>query len=179
MLLVLQGTVADDKVRSILGPALGGALAQPCENYPALFARDTLFDRHPFLLPNLVCAIILAGGVLIGILFLEETHEEMKHNRDVGLEIGRWILTRLGGSQIQQPVFDKAGDANLDESQSLLEDELPPGYRTTDGSPRLPSSRAQSPESKSNAARENKPRGMPRAFSKQVVLNIVGYGILA
>ena len=64
--------------RSILGPALGGALAQPCDSYPTLFARGSIFDRFPFLLPNLVCAIILAFGVLIGILFLEETHERYR-----------------------------------------------------------------------------------------------------
>jgi len=81
-------------ISSIVGPAIGGSLAQPCDNYPAFFARGTLFDRFPFLLPNLVFAAILAVGVTIGILFLEETHAGKKPGRDVGLEVGRWILRR-------------------------------------------------------------------------------------
>lgn len=59
---------------SIIGPAMGGALAQPCVNYPWLFSRNTLFDRFPFLLPNLVCIVVLICGIVVGFLFLEETH---------------------------------------------------------------------------------------------------------
>lgn len=61
-------TVAD-LFRSILGPALGGALAQPCQSYPTWFPQGSLFCRFPFLLPNVVCAVILAFGVVVGILF--------------------------------------------------------------------------------------------------------------
>ena len=168
-------------VRSILGPALGGALAQPCDSYPNLFARGTLFDRFPFLLPNLVCAMILAFGVLIGVLFLEETHELKKNRPDMGLEYGKWILSHFSKNSSVN-FLDKAGDANIEESRPLVEDELPPGYRTTEGSPRDPSSRAQSPGLKTglkNKVPIKKPPGTQHAFTKQVVLNIVGYGILA
>ena len=171
--------------RSVLGPALGGALAQPCISYPSLFVRGTLFDRFPFLLPNLVCATILAFGVLIGLLFLEETHELKKHRRDMGMECGRWLLSYIFRSS-NITTFDKIGDANFEESTTLLEDDQPPGYRTTDGSPRDPSSRSQSPgavtHSKLSFMREVPTRKLPAAqkiFSRQVILNIVGYGILA
>ncbi|KAL9120501.1 MAG: hypothetical protein Q9187_002944 [Circinaria calcarea] len=148
---------------ALLGRALGG-----------------LLNGYPFLLPNLVCAVILACGVVIGILFLEETHVELKDRRDVGLEAGRWILSHFKRSPAYAQEFDKAADANMDESRSLLEDDLPPGYRTTDGSPRHPSSRAESPDSSFHKLeRTSRPMGMQKAFTKQVVLNIVGYGILA
>ncbi|MCJ1425955.1 hypothetical protein MMC29_003856 [Sticta canariensis] len=169
---------------SILGPALGGALAQPCINYPSIFSRGTLFDRYPFLLPNLVCAAILAVGVLVGILFLEETHELMKHRRDWGLECGKWILSRCSKPSSTN-TFDKAGDANMEESRSLLEDDQPPGYQTTEGSPRDPSSRSQSPSTahpKVVFKHEGPTRtlsGVHLTFTKQVILNIAGYGILA
>ena len=119
--------------------------------------------------------------MVVGILFLEETHEELRDRRDIGLEAGKWILSCFRSSSTLIQEFDKAGDANLDESRSLLEDDLPPGYRTTDGSPRHPSSRAESPSSASHAKMErtSRPVGMQKAFTKQVVLNIVGYGILA
>lgn len=154
-------------------------------SYPNWFARGTLFDQYPFLLPNLVCAAILGLGVLIGILFLKETHEQRKNRRDVGLEVGHWILNRFK-SRTELPTCEKADGANVEEVRSLLEDDLPPGYCTREGSPRNCLSRAQSPNSDRMAYRTNseksvqsKPRGAQKAFTKQVILNIVGYGLLA
>ncbi|KAI9825701.1 MAG: hypothetical protein M1832_001045 [Thelocarpon impressellum] len=165
---------------SILGPALGGALADPCNSYPALFPRHTIFDRFPYLLPNLVCAVIVICGVAIGILFLEETHEEKKHRRDIGLEAGRWILSSFRSAAPDEHERCKLGDANLEESRSLLsEDEQPPGYRTTEGSPRPPLSRARASSPSKGSVRSSTRPSVRRAFTKQVVLNIVGYGILA
>lgn len=167
---------------SILGPALGGALAQPSQNFPTFFPRGTFFDRYPFLLPNLVCAVVLAVGVVIGILFLEETHEEKKHRRDVGIETGKWLLSHL--TTRRSAVFtDKPIQTDFKVLHSYMEDEDPPGYRTTDGTPRHSSSRAQSPAAAKSEARllrtSSKPRGVKKAFTKQVILNILGFGILA
>ena len=147
-------------------------MAQPCISYPTLFARNTIFDKFPFLLPNLVCGVILTVGVMIGILFLEETHEEIKGRRDIGLEAGKWIISCFVKVQVQDRMLDKDGNGDMDDSQPLLEDESPPGYRTTEGS-----SRAESPATRKTA--RPKQIGMQRAFTKQVVLNIIGYGILA
>ncbi|CAL1386833.1 unnamed protein product [Linum trigynum] len=36
----------------IIGPALGGFLAQPAEKYPTLFSKDSLFGRFPYFLPS-------------------------------------------------------------------------------------------------------------------------------
>ena len=163
-------------LRSILGPALGGALAQPCINYPQLFARGTIFDKFPFLLPNLVCTLILVCGVIIGILFLEETHQDIKHRRDIGVEAGKWILSFFGWDEEQPVSCDKFKDANFEETLSLLEDDLPPGYRTHESSPRLPSSRAHSP---TKTEKQERSHGARKAFTRQVIVNIVGYGILA
>ena len=177
--------VVDTYSRSIMGPALGGALAQPCDNYPTVFPRGTIFDHYPFLLPNLVCAAVLAVGVLIGILFLEETHGEKKHRRDLGIVAGRWILSHFGHRRVaafaEKPTYVNIKDYNI-----LAEDEPPPGYRTTEGSPRLPSSRAQSPSATRTGLEPTgrpllaaKPRGAGKAFTRQVILNIIAFGILA
>ncbi|KAL9061000.1 MAG: hypothetical protein Q9206_000758 [Seirophora lacunosa] len=184
---VLQTTVAEIATeKAHQRPLIGGALAEPCINYPSLFARGTLFDRYPFLLPNVVCAVILVLGILVGILFLEETHQEKKYRRDIGLEIGRRLLgffDRRGRADLSV----KCIDANLEESRSLLEDEPPPGYRTTEGSPRYPSSRSLSPAappySRSDAritlARKGPTMGLQKAFTRPVIVHIVGFGILA
>lgn len=58
-------------VGSVFGPILGGALASPVEKYPALFGDSNFLKRFPFALPNLVSAVVFAGGVTVGVLFLK------------------------------------------------------------------------------------------------------------
>eukprot|EP00441_Pelagodinium_beii_P025431 CAMPEP_0197663186 /NCGR_PEP_ID=MMETSP1338-20131121/56424_1 /TAXON_ID=43686 ORGANISM="Pelagodinium beii, Strain RCC1491" /NCGR_SAMPLE_ID=MMETSP1338 /ASSEMBLY_ACC=CAM_ASM_000754 /LENGTH=501 /DNA_ID=CAMNT_0043241431 /DNA_START=62 /DNA_END=1567 /DNA_ORIENTATION=+ len=55
-----------------VGPMLGGELVYPARWAPSLFA-GTVFDEHPYLLPNLTYAIFAAIAWVIGALFLEET----------------------------------------------------------------------------------------------------------
>ncbi|XP_023763284.1 protein ZINC INDUCED FACILITATOR-LIKE 1 isoform X2 [Lactuca sativa] len=56
----------------IIGPALGGYLAQPAEKFPALVSSDSLFGRFPYLLPCL-CISIFALFVTIAAFWLPET----------------------------------------------------------------------------------------------------------
>jgi len=140
------------------------------------------------LLPNLVCVVILACSAIIGILFLDETHEEKKQRRDVGLETGKWILSKIRCCTSNSPSSISATTSTLDEHRPLLqhEEDQPPGYRTSEttphGSPKFPSSRTTSPvlQPRLNSKKPVKRKApIGRAFTKQVVLNIVGYGILA
>ena len=48
----------------IIGSAMGGFLAQPAVFYPNVFAKDGLFAKYPYLLPNLVAAIGIAVIVM-------------------------------------------------------------------------------------------------------------------
>lgn len=57
----------------LVGPAIGGLLAQPALKYADVFPSDGLFSRHPFLLPCLVCAVITAAVWLLGAMQLQET----------------------------------------------------------------------------------------------------------
>ena len=79
--------------------------------------------------------------------------------------------------------MDKAAEANFQENFALLEDEEPPGYRTTEGSPRHPSTPSCSPSALPADAKtrrlKGKPRGVEKIFTKQVMLNIAGFGLLA
>ncbi|XP_066339212.1 protein ZINC INDUCED FACILITATOR-LIKE 1-like isoform X3 [Miscanthus floridulus] len=63
----------------IIGPAIGGYLAQPAEKYPNLFDANSLFGRFPYLLPCL-CVSIFCFIVLISCIWLPETLH--KHKRD-------------------------------------------------------------------------------------------------
>ena len=167
---------------SIIGPAMGGALAMPCEAYPWLFARDTIFDEYPFLLPNLVCVGVLMFGITIGLLFLEETHAELRARRDLGLELGNRILLCVTGDVAAFCDEDKVASHKLSEFVHLTEDEQPPGYRSTEGSPRISTvTRLHNSPNDSNieegTTKEN--HGIARTFNRQVILVIIGYGILA
>ncbi|KAJ5788950.1 uncharacterized protein N7518_005961 [Penicillium psychrosexuale] len=155
---------------SIIGPAMGGALAQPCDNYPALFARSTLWDKFPFLLPNLVCITVLICGIVVGFLFLEETHPEKKHRRDPGLELGHWLVNLCWGSRVQLP-----DNSDVDVKEKYFDD-APPGYETAESSPCL---RPVDDGASADCDLEGQKSPAPKAFTRQVVLAIVAYGILA
>ncbi|KAF7036285.1 hypothetical protein CFC21_046996 [Triticum aestivum] len=61
----------------IVGPAIGGYLAQPADKYPGMFSQESIFGRFPYFLPCL-CISILAVAALISCIWLPETLH--KHN---------------------------------------------------------------------------------------------------
>lgn len=64
---------------------MGGFLAQPAKFYPHTFAKDGIFGRYPYLLPNLVAAIGILAAIVQGMFLLEETlvKEEKEENGSV------------------------------------------------------------------------------------------------
>ncbi len=56
----------------IVGPTLGGALASPALSYPRIFQGLDYWERYPYLLPNLVSALILLVASLVVFLGLQE-----------------------------------------------------------------------------------------------------------
>jgi MFS family permease len=152
---------------SIIGPAMGGALSQPCDNYPVLFSRNTLWDKFPFLLPNLVCVTVLICGIVVGCLFLEETHPEKKHRRDRGVELGQWLVNICWGSRVQLP------DGSDMIEKKYFDDA--PGYGSVESSPCLRPSDA----SPADCDLEGQKSRAPKAFTRKVILAIIAYGILA
>jgi Major Facilitator Superfamily len=159
---------------SIIGPAMGGALAMPCEAYPWLFSRGGVFDTYPFLLPNLVCVMVLLFGITNGILFLEETHVEKKNRRDLGLQAGRCLVRKIFGEAAlpndNSCVFDSDGQESFDP---------PPGYRSTEGSPRVSTTTPSITSDEMESCTEKANNGLTKTFNRQVILVIIGYGILA
>ena len=150
-------------VGSILGPAMGGSLAQPCLSYPSLFPRNTIFDSFPFLLPNLVCVVVLLAGIVVGFLFLEETHPEKKYRRDSGLALGYWLL-----SKVTRASSVKLGEYTETKS-ATVEDEF-----DHDADKEIESS-----SDDEDIEGQIKKRAGQKAFTRQVIFNIVAYGILA
>ncbi|XP_061369044.1 protein ZINC INDUCED FACILITATOR-LIKE 1-like [Gastrolobium bilobum] len=56
----------------IIGPALGGYLAQPVEKYPHIFPKDSFWDKFPYFLPSFVISVF-AFVVAIASIWLPET----------------------------------------------------------------------------------------------------------
>ncbi|KAM3504551.1 hypothetical protein MY11210_008313 [Beauveria gryllotalpidicola] len=177
-------------IGSIVGPMIGGALARPCISYPQLFARGTIWDRYPYLLPNLFSALTVLFGVIIGLLFLDETHAKKKLQRDRSRQVGDKIAA----------FFSRAGTCKgrAPEKQSLLRDSAPsgysavssrapcvlneddeplPSYKSQESSPKLGPSRA--PTSPIITRIEPAPQRQTKIFTRPVIMNIMSYGILA
>jgi hypothetical protein len=53
-------------VGTIVGPMIGGLFADPHISYPHIFPQGCLFERFPYLLPNLICAALLLVSILHG-----------------------------------------------------------------------------------------------------------------
>jgi MFS family permease len=60
----------------IIGPSIGGYFATPAENFPSFFSSSGLFAKLPYLLPNVICAVLLVLAIIAGYFLLEETHPD-------------------------------------------------------------------------------------------------------
>ncbi|PNS15676.1 hypothetical protein CAC42_4128 [Sphaceloma murrayae] len=148
-------------VGSIFGPALGGALANPLRRVPGEPLEDGagLLARYPYLLPNLVAAVLFLVGITTGLLFLDESLETAKHRRDYGRELGRRLTyhaTRL---------WQRIGASSDPERQRLLK---PPSSH-----PRA------SPATIEHKAPPEPPPRISECLTPQSVLNLVCYTLLA
>lgn len=56
----------------IIGPAIGGLLAQPAENYPKIFSEESFLGRFPYFLPCL-CISVIAVLAFVACFWLPET----------------------------------------------------------------------------------------------------------
>ena len=66
---------------SIIGPTVGGLLAQPATKYSSVFTEGSIFATFPFLLPCLATAVIPAVGLCVGLRYLPEPHRAGAHAR--------------------------------------------------------------------------------------------------
>jgi hypothetical protein len=80
---------------SLIGPVIGGYLANPVETLPSIFQKRKFWEIYPYLLPQLVVTSLILMSGLIGFLFLEEVHPNFQHRYDLGLEISRWVCEKF------------------------------------------------------------------------------------
>lgn len=152
-----------------------------------MFARGTIFERYPYLLPNLVSASVVLIGLVVGILFLDETHEQKKYRPDPGRDLGRWIVASLS-SPTDDFKYSKIADANIDETSTLIDEHsMPPSYSSSDACLETKSMKTSITPADNCTIIEHDDEGQQhipkpaatRAITPQVLLNVVSYGILA
>lgn len=160
-------------VGGIVGSALGGFLAMPVQSFPGVFNKGTIWDKYPFLLPNLVCAGVVVIGLIVGFLFLEETHEEKQYRRDPGRELGKWLASCFSSRQGQD---SSTKPSTADEQTPLI-----PDSTTSSRKPSIITNSSTTQVSSTDAEAQttgSKP-SFASAFTPQVSFQIVAYGIIA
>ncbi|PGG96545.1 hypothetical protein GX51_07778 [Blastomyces parvus] len=64
-------------IGTIIGPAIGGYFARPAHSFPDVFSQSGIFGIFPYLLPNVICALLQLMSIIAGYLCLEETHPDL------------------------------------------------------------------------------------------------------
>merc|ERR1711871_780360 len=76
----------------VIGPALGGLLANPCKLYPETFGNNMVFATYPYLLPNLINSILAFVAFILVMVYFPETLPvrsfEVTQTEDVSNEHG-------------------------------------------------------------------------------------------
>lgn len=62
-------------IGTIIGPILGGLLADPAGSYPNVFGGIKWLEKYPYAAPNLLSAIFLTSACLAVIFALEEVSQ--------------------------------------------------------------------------------------------------------
>ncbi|KAF2644468.1 MFS general substrate transporter [Massarina eburnea CBS 473.64] len=150
-------------IGAIFGPTLGGALSNPLRIDPRKPRGEGFFERFPYSPPNLVAATLFAVGIITGWLFLRESLEAKKHDRDIGLIIGAkltaWIRKIFNITGTQMPTRPAEQEPLLGQ-QKLTEDE------------------EADPVSMKKVIKEPPPRVVD-VLSFQTTMNLVVYTLLA
>jgi MFS family permease len=79
-------------IGTVIGPALGGMMANPLRRPPNDRTDGPFLWKFPYALPNMVIASFFLVGIAIGVLFLRETLQSKKGQRDWGILLGQKLF---------------------------------------------------------------------------------------
>jgi MFS family permease len=106
-------------IGSIVGPIIGGYLANPVKAFPSVFGDSKLFKTYPYLLPNLVCCCLFVVGISTGVFFLQETLESKKNSPDYGFIVGEKLTSCCRGKRARRYNHRRL-KSSIDETDSFL-----------------------------------------------------------
>jgi len=104
--------VASFQIGLIVGPAIGGYLAAPAEQYPSTFSKDSIFGKYQFLLPLMINSFLLAIGFLMSIYTIPET---LKINSEEAK------LLKSGSSPVSQASMETSTPVSQPEHKRLID----------------------------------------------------------
>ncbi|KAL8306046.1 hypothetical protein RB600_008769 [Gaeumannomyces tritici] len=183
-------------IGTIIGPMLGGQLADLAGTYPDVFGHMDFFVKYPFAPPNIVSAFILLCGLLSAWLCLEEvcfriapcsfchpgrltlseqTLDARLNKRDYGIELGKKLARLFQSSCLNRG--EKGG-----RYSRLEQREFSPGDESTDTINMSPSSSRRSSldeAPKRRGARYTQRLSFRRIFTRNVVFTLVAHFFLA
>lgn len=161
----------------VIGPILGGFLADPVASFPHLFGPGSVFGgdngvkwmtSFPYALPNVVSASFILTSALCLILGLDETHPALRNRPDYGRKLGRFlyrVLIKRGQKGSDQYEYTQISNQVELQDIAILEDEE-----------RTQRDTVQDPESSTT-----KKAAFPfrQIFSKNVIFTLLTHHLLA
>ena len=107
----------------IIGPIVGGFLADPINSLPGLMGPGSIFGgkegvgwmkTFPYALPQLFSMLLIVGA-LLGVVFgLDETHHSIKHQSDWGRQIGKRLAHMFSRKHQYSPLYSHYDSADQD-----------------------------------------------------------------
>ncbi|RLV92131.1 putative membrane protein [Spathaspora sp. JA1] len=103
----------DEKLVPLVARFFMATVSETASNPDSFYER--FLNKYPYALSNLVVGISCMVGFTIGFLFLEEPHESFKKRRDIGLELGDYILSKLGYETPERPWQKKRAQKKVND----------------------------------------------------------------
>uniref|UniRef100_A0A7N0VNJ7 Major facilitator superfamily (MFS) profile domain-containing protein n=2 Tax=Kalanchoe fedtschenkoi TaxID=63787 RepID=A0A7N0VNJ7_KALFE len=112
----------------VIGPALGGFLAQPAEKYPSIISKTSILGRFPYALPCLVISIISLASSIACCWMPESLHnhpEKKASNRPIADTSEAWHENDDGStdssiSADESHMMENAEEGSQTSQKSLL-----------------------------------------------------------
>ncbi|KAK8950417.1 Protein ZINC INDUCED FACILITATOR-LIKE 1 [Platanthera guangdongensis] len=102
----------------VVGPSIGGALAQPADKFPNLFPKDSFLGRFPYFLPCLVISIFAA--VVLGTCYwLPETLHK-HHQSKPSSVITEGLEGSFHGTEVKIDLEEFEGNDAKNSNENLL-----------------------------------------------------------
>jgi hypothetical protein len=154
--------------RNIIGPVIGGILAEPVAQFPRVFRLDSIWGNYPYLLPNLIVMIFLMLGFLLAIFYLNETHPQLTGQADWGTNLSKYLRAW------QHIRFWRTQYARVEQEEALTN---PPtnGEEYPEGSLELETL----PSLVGNEVAQITPKPRQTPYTSQIIMQVLSVSVLA
>ncbi|EXJ79380.1 hypothetical protein A1O3_08882 [Capronia epimyces CBS 606.96] len=171
----------------VIGPILGGFLADPIQSFPHVFGPGSLLggkngvqwmQSFPYALPNVISACLILNSAFWLVLGLDETHPALRSRPDLGRKLGKFLF-RLAFRRGQRTMDDYEYTQLQDEADSRASGDDQHSFTS---SPRGRDAESSRPipdaDGHRNALAASKP-SFRQMLTKNVVLTLLTHHILA